>query len=191
MHQSLRSTLHTRVTGPTLHRRGLTLIEVLIAVSVFAIAIGAVSTSLVNTSSLRSANRETTIASDAAESMLENVAAQDFEDVFVLFNRNPKDDPDGEGTAPGCYFDVDLIDARRDDPDGFVGEILFPGDGLELREDANDPALGLPRDLNGDSVIDGLDHSADYILLPVRVRLEWRGLTGNGSMEFLTTLARL
>ena len=51
------------------------------------------------------------------------------------------------------------------------------------------PELGLPRDLNGDHQIDGADHSLDKRILPVLVRLRWRGPTGVSRMEFKTLVA--
>jgi len=49
------------------------------------------------------------------------------------------------------------------------------GGALELREDFEQPQLGLPRDLDGNEVIDNLDHSSDYCVLPVELSVEWRG----------------
>ena len=51
-----------------------------------------------------------------------------------------------------------------------------------------DASLGMPRDLNGDGVIDSEDHAGDYVLLPVKVRVNWRGITGDRSFEVCTVL---
>lgn len=56
----------------------------------------------------------------------------------------------------------------------------------QLREDFVDEELGMPRDLNGDNVIDAEDHSEDYVVLPVRVRMSWKGLGGNRSTQLHT-----
>jgi hypothetical protein len=72
------------------------------------------------------------------------------------------------------------------DADGRVGEVIFPNGGngaTFLAENEVDPALGLTRDLNGDGAIDALDHSGDYRLLPVRVRVAWSGATGDRQIE--------
>ena len=58
----------------------------------------------------------------------------------------------------------------------------------ELREDHQDERLGMPRDLNGDSILDDLDHASDYILLPVRIRVEWQGRNGPRSFEIHSML---
>jgi type II secretory pathway pseudopilin PulG len=59
-----------------------------------------------------------------------------------------------------------------------------------LREDFVDARLGLPRDLNGDSLIDDLDHSLDYVVLPVHVRISWRGAFGPRHYDLYTQIAR-
>lgn len=59
---------------------------------------------------------------------------------------------------------------------------------IQLREDVQDEKLGLPRDLNGDNVIDDANHSDGYVILPVRVRLSWQGRQGDRSYELSTML---
>jgi Tfp pilus assembly protein PilV len=49
-----------------------------------------------------------------------------------------------------------------------------------LREDIVAPEYGLPCDLNGDGVIDGLNHAADYKILPLVIRLDWP-IAGGGT----------
>ena len=63
--------------------------------------------------------------------------------------------------------------------------------GFALREDEIAAELGLPRDLNGDLLIDDQDHSGDYIVLPVIVRVSWTGKAGNRQFEIATMLAKL
>jgi prepilin-type N-terminal cleavage/methylation domain-containing protein len=60
-----------------------------------------------------------------------------------------------------------------------------------LREDFQDKRMGLPRDLNGDSLIDDCDHSQDYIILPVHVEVVWRGQFGPRHYDLYTQLAVL
>jgi hypothetical protein len=58
-----------------------------------------------------------------------------------------------------------------------------------LREDYVDPRFGMPRDLNGDSLIDDLDHATDYIVLPVHVQIRWRGSFGPRQHDVYTQIA--
>jgi hypothetical protein len=130
-------------------------------------------------------------AKEAARGMLETLAAQDFDTLFETYNEDPTDDPGGNGTAPGADFAVDGLSVQTSDVDGLVGEILFPTkDGAPgvLREDQPAVRFGTPRDLNGDGAVDDADHSDDYELLPVAVRVSWRGAAGNNSLEMKTVL---
>jgi len=53
-----------------------------------------------------------------------------------------------------------------------------------LREDTVAPEYGLPCDLNGDGVIDGKNHAADYKILPLVIRLGWP--TADGGTRTVT-----
>ena len=167
---------------------GFTLLELAIATSVLLIGFGALVSTLVASSSLGATNREEQIALEAARSAIEELKGEDFEQAFVRFNATQADDP-GLGASPGSGFPIALLNVRPGDPDGFCGEILFPGDGTVLREDFVDADLGLPRDLNLDGAIDALDHADDYLLLPVRVRIRWTGEDGLRQIDLVTTLA--
>ena len=60
---------------------------------------------------------------------------------------------------------------------------------MAAAQDYEDKKLGLPRDLNGNNVIDTSNHSSDYLLLPVRIEIKWKGIAGPRSMEILTQLS--
>ena len=127
---------------------------------------------------------------EAIEVEVEQLQAENFGDVFALYNGADADDPGGVGTAPGSGFLVDGLNLLVGDADGFAGEVFFPviDDASVLREDAEFAVMGMPRDLDGDGDIDGLDHSDDYQLLPVVVRVTWRTSTGQTSTYQLRTL---
>ena len=144
----------------------------------------------------RSIQRENAIAAEGARTMIERMRGQALPDIFALFNDDPSDDPGGAGTAPGAHFEIGGLRPQDGDADGLVGEIRFPvidvaaaGDptDLELREDLVDPDFGTPRDLSGDSIIDRADHTGDYFLLPVQVRVRWIGKAGNREFRTFTT----
>jgi len=180
--------------GPARRRTGFTMLELLIVASVLLLALLLFSQTMGSAMTLTGVNRETGLATEGALESLERMqGTEDFSLVFRLYNANPDDDPEFPGSAPGAGFAVDGLDAADDDPDGLVGEIRFPTAmgpaGLELREDVLDENLGMPRDLNGDDLLDGNDHRDDYRLLPVEVTLRWKGKTGIRSFTLQTLLA--
>lgn len=170
---------------------GFSLVEIMLGLTVIAIAIVGTVGSITSSAVLGDSNRETTIAYQAAQRVLEELHASEFGQVLALYNGVPGDDPGGAGTAPGPSFAVPGLDVRPDDADGFVGRVLLPTTGSppRLLENVVNPDFGLPRDLNGDGAEDGADHSTDYIVLPVRVRVEWTGLSGERVIEVETVLS--
>lgn len=189
--------------------RGTTLIEVMIVMTIMVVAASLFSRMIIATSQLRGVNRENGVAAEAARVVLEQMRNEPFSQVFVLYNPDPDDDPDGPGTAPGNLFVVGGLEPLAgaithlevvlpvfppDTPTQLVGteweyeEAVVIGagagapppepEGWTLREDFSNEALGLPRDLNGDSIVDSEDHSEDYGLLPILIRVEWEGRHG-------------
>ncbi|MFN0006329.1 MAG: prepilin-type N-terminal cleavage/methylation domain-containing protein [Planctomycetota bacterium] len=169
-------------------KSGLTLLELIISATILTIGLGGIVSTLLTSLALNVTNRESRLAKLAAESTIERIRGTTFSSVFATFNANPADDPGGAGTAPGSNFAVQGLAPQAGDPDGFAGEILYPGDGSALRENVVDLPLGMSRDLNGDGVVDAANHAGDYVVLPLRVRIRWRGKTGNRQTEYVTTL---
>ncbi|MSR62805.1 MAG: hypothetical protein EXS08_10220 [Planctomycetes bacterium] len=58
----------------------------------------------------------------------------------------------------------------------------------QLREDFGEQSLGMPRDLDGNNKIEAADRSKGYILLPVKVRIEWKSGTATRHFELVTQL---
>lgn len=168
------------------------MLEVVVSLSILVLALLGFTRVVIAAMQALRTDREVTLARQAARQILETMQGEAFEEVFALYNADPADDPGGPGTAPGNRLAVFGLAPRPDAADGMVGEIFFPtqevAGAFELREDTVDAALGMPRDLNGDGIIDGADRSGDYQILPVRVRLQWRGAAGNSNFEFKTVL---
>jgi len=160
--------------------RGFALADVVVAMILMTIAVGGLVGSVTWGLKLHQSNREAAIAEQAARSILAELRTVPFADIFATWSAAPN-------------VEVRGLNARPDDPDGMVGEIIFPTalgvSGLELRENVDLPVLGMPRDLNGDGLPpDGADHAGDYVILPVTVRLEWRGTAGDARQEYHTVL---
>jgi type II secretory pathway pseudopilin PulG len=160
----------------------------MVALSILAIGALTVLGTMVYSLRLDTTNRETTVASQAARRVLEEIRSEELDDVVALYNSDETDDPDGAGTAPGDTFSVTLLE---DVIAGMAnaGSVVLPiNDAGEVREDLDIPELGMPRDLNGDGAIDDLDHSGDLMVLPVMVRVSWDGVNGDRQIDFRTVL---
>lgn len=170
-------------------RAGFTLVELVCALCVLLAATLGFSRALVASLALAHVERERERAAGAVQRVLEELGDQAFADVFRLYDGRPDNDPAGPGTAPGAGFDVAGLGPVDGDADGRVGEVLFPVLDQELREDLFAPSLGTPLDLDGDDELDDADHGTDYRLLPVLVRVVWKGRNGAMQVELATLLA--
>jgi type II secretory pathway pseudopilin PulG len=181
-HQAARRPRHAR-------RTGVTLIEVLISMIVLLVAVGGMLGSISSFAMLSESSRQKAIALTAAQGMLERMQREDFEEVFVRFNNTAADDPAGGG-SPGPNFAVAALQPQAGDADGMPGRVIFPADPLAaglLREDLVDAEFGMPRDLNGNGLLEADNRAADYAVLPVRVVIEGGGVQ-NHSFELQAVL---
>lgn len=172
---------------------GFTIVEVMVAVTVLVIAIVGIVGSMLSAMALNRVNRETAIAQQAVRRTMEQIGGVPFRDAFALYNTDLGDDAGLSLLARGPNFVVEGLQAQDGDLDGFCGRIEFPvfddGAGLvELREDVEDSGLGMPQDLDGVSP-GPANVSTTYRLLPVRVLVEWRGVSGNRSIELESMLS--
>ena len=172
---------------------GFTLVEVMLGFMILTVGAGGSLTSVIASMRVGQINRETALAQLAARGAMEALLLTDFDEVFASYNQTAVDDGGLIQPAMGANFAVAGLSAQEGDLDGLPGRVVFPLEGgvplEELREDILDPFLGMPHDLNGDGLIDGLDHSGDYIILPVRVLVEWQGAGGvDRTMGFETFL---
>jgi type II secretory pathway pseudopilin PulG len=166
------------------------MVELVVAVAVVMAGLLSLSRSMTESLALGEKNRETALATAAAQGIVEELYAADFERAFALYNDEPDDDPDGSGTAPGSRFAAAGLEARPQDA-GQHGRIFFPATGGtpgELREDMVDSRLRVPLDLNLDGFVDGADHSGDYRILPVLIRVTWQDGTEERELEVTTIL---
>jgi len=181
--------MNTKYRAPRADR-GFTLLELIVSLTVFTLAAGGIVGSLIRVSNVNRQNRELFEAAQVANDILETLRRFPVGDVVVLCNGDPADDPPGL-VGPGPTFAVPGLTPQVGDPDGVVGEILFPLQGGILREDLVDARLGMPRDLNLDLVVDGDDRAADYRLLPVRIRVQWTGVSGDQQYEVVSLLTEM
>ena len=169
----------------------MTLVELAVSITVLAFALCAAASTVITTGALNQKNHETEVARRAAENMLEVLRNTPFAAVFPTYNTAQGDDPGGAGTAPGSFFAVTGLPPVPGAPGGVAGRIFFASPGPGLFENVNDATLGMPRDLNSDSVVDALDHVGDNRVLPVRVQIRWQSKNGPRTVELSTLLSEL
>ena len=165
---------------------GFGLVEITIATSLLVVGCLGLLGSAVGSVRLLSVNRERARAHAAAHTLLERLESANFSLLFANYNHDPTDDPAGAGSSPGANFAVVGLTAQKGDADGLPGEIRFPtvgGAGLQLSEAVVDPRWGMPRDLDGDGAETGGALAGAYVILPVRIRIAWRGVGGNQVLE--------
>jgi prepilin-type N-terminal cleavage/methylation domain-containing protein len=168
-------------------RRGLSLVEVVVVMAILTVAAGIFAQTMSAASRMDPLTLENNLAAEGARVTLERMKATEFEQLFASFNADPNDDPGGVGTAPGATFAVPGLAPSA--VGGSVGVIEFPTIGNQLREDVIDAALVMPRDLNGDGLVDGANHAADYAILPIRIRVTWSSRYGRAGVRTLDTYA--
>jgi hypothetical protein len=171
-------------------RAGISIVEVMLVMTLLTVGIGMFASTLGSVMRLGPSLRESARAVEGVRSLIEEMRAQPFGELFARYNADPADDPGGPGSAPGCDFAVTGLVAVPGDPDGWVGRVSFPEVAGDLREDLVDDSTGMPRDLNLDGLIDGLDHASDYAVVPIVVRLDWQGRGPARSLRVHTTIAR-
>ena len=171
-------------------RRGMTLIEIIIGLGVVVIAILGIMSALVGASRIDEATAEQVRALNACKSTIEMMKQTPFHEIWARYNSNPADDPGGAGTAPGASFAVAGLRAQASDADGLPGQIFFPEAGGNLCETVVDNRLGMPaaKDLNGNGFPTDVNVNTTYLILPVRVSVDWQGATGPYHMELTTWL---
>jgi prepilin-type N-terminal cleavage/methylation domain-containing protein len=163
-------------------RRGFTLIELAISMSILLIGIVSVVSATSRMHSLRKHNRERAVAQNALRSVGEGIHSRSFRlsrqspnswarDLIGLY---------GPAGTIGATFDVTGI--NLDLNQGAIGTIQIVTD--ETATDADlGYQIGMPRDLNGDGDADDVDVSGDARILPVLLQIQWRGQGGSNTVQ--------
>ena len=150
--------------------RGFTLVEVVVALSTITIAIIGLIGAMAVSGEQAALAADTSLALDAARAEAEQIASTvTFTAIFSLYSVPPLSTFAVPGLVPQNGASV-------------CGQVLFPTIGTDLREDAVFPALGMPRDLDGDGIISSYPVDRTYWILPVRVLVQFRGSYGTSSV---------
>jgi len=153
------------------------LVEIGIAMTILLVALMAMGASTLRMSSLRRQNRERAVAQNAVRAISERIHA--------TADRIRRD-----SDTWAADFTAELA-AGGGLGDTFAIEGLTPQDGqvtvgtiqVVIDETQTDAAmgfeLGMPRDLDADGAVDNADVSNTARILPVVVRAQWWGVSGN------------
>jgi hypothetical protein len=161
-------------------RQGFAITDAVVAMLLMTVAVGGLAGSVAFGLKLHRTNQESAVAEQGARDLLARLRLETFDDVFATFAANPD-------------WPIEGLNPRPDDPDGMVAKFLFPVDGadpLKLDENADLPALGCPRDLDGDGDTDSVGTTDNYIILPVTLRVEWRGTGGDMTQVYHVVLTQ-
>lgn len=145
--------------------RGVTVLEVSMAMTIIAIALMALLTAILSSTTTIEANRQDAIVMTCVRehvAQLQAEAASSDAAFAAIYNAH-----NGEHfTIPGLTEGAD-----------FGGNISF-----YVNETASVPEAGLPRDLNKDGDAADTDASANYVLLPARIRVRWQTPKGGDTV---------
>ena len=177
----------------------MTLVELAVAMAVFVIATGMLLQLIAAGKGLRETARQEWHATSEAQNVLEHMRSMPFRDLVRSFDPDPLNDPGGPGTAPGPWFSAAGLAPLASAVGDTIGEVLLPvvnvgtdvAPDWQVREDLGEPLLGLPRDLTGDAVVSSLDCSSSCTILPVLVRMRWRGRFGPRELRFFSSFTEM
>ena len=170
-------------------RGGFGLVDICVALFVLSASLGVLVSAVFSGIRLARSDEETAVASQALRSALARIGSLPPREAFAILNAEKADDIAGQTSAAYLALEESLLGDSSGQ--AVTIQVVFPvQDDLPgvLREDLELPALGMPRDLDGDGEIDSADHSGDVVLLPVLLRLEWEGAAGLQSLQLATIL---
>lgn len=164
-------------TSPTGRQAGFTLVEAVVAVAILLIGTLALASTSLAVHTMHETDQDRRAAAAALHGVMENIRSVSngsLEDdagwaVAVTAALQP-------GAAPGDLFAVPGLEPWEGEP--AVGSVTVLRD--ETLTDAEvGCALGLPRDLDNDGLVDNADVTDTAELLPVVLRARWRGAGGD------------
>lgn len=184
--------------------RGLTLIEIMIALSMLAIITMALTSILLTSMNLQQVNKEMEVAMYAAQSGIDSIRAYpEFDQMYTAFRgrlvaldpaiNNPPVDT-GNWSLPD--FAAMMVDPT--DPtglkilDGWQVSYIFPETGTSLDETKTGPWFnGVTESIDDNGTADNTNANDEYEMLPVMVRVSWDSrMLGDMTYELRTIIAK-
>lgn len=160
--------------------KGLTLLEVTVALAVMGIGLSALISATMAIDELSLSNQEQLIALNAARQKIAEMKDESFSTLFSQY---------GPGSSSNTF---DLSTLQRGALTNGTGKIVFPVNAAgKLDETVVDTNLGMPQDLNGNGTRTDTDVSGSYTVLPVRIQITWTSRTGSRELSINTMLTKL
>ena len=157
------------------------MIEVLVFATILLMGLMALTSTAMTVDRLRSSSEARRTATNALESMVTEIRRTSLQAIGSSSGwAQSLVDAYGPGGDPGADFPVRGLDEREDAP-GVLHIDLITDETLTDQELGVE--LGLPIDQNSDGLISSNDTTADAVILPVIVTLEWTGTAGQGTVR--------
>jgi prepilin-type N-terminal cleavage/methylation domain-containing protein len=179
---------------PTPQPRGLTIVEVVMAMAIIAIALLALMSSVISSMSLVEVNRQESLAMNAARQKFAEMQSTPLGSCFATFKNTAFDVP-GIATANAgrIYFPMSAsgnLDETVTTVSNFHAStppsIQTISDFKLATTTSGVPANPLlayagryvPRDMNLDRDANDTNVNGEYVLLPVKIRIRWESIQG-------------
>ena len=141
---------------------GFTLVEVVVAVTVVSMSVLGLGAVFIASQRAHEVAVEEAVVSHALRRAVSEVRGKEFAEIGTLYEDYGFTVPEVEGSGSiTMYFD----------------------------ETRDVPQLGLPRDLDGDGLAKSTDVSASYVLIPIRVTVNWSSTDGQRTQSLYTYLS--
>ena len=142
---------------------GFTLLEATVSLTILAVALLTLWGTMLSGTRTIAAAEERKLALNAAQGKLEELKSHSLAQLIASYGPS------------GSEGDTFLVEAIDDDADQAQGQIIFYTDETDTE---NGEGLGFPMDLNGDGDAMDTDVSTGFNLLPVKIRVTWKGALG-------------
>lgn len=142
--------------GAKMDKKGFSLLEMMLALSILSIALAAMIDSMVSTGKLESVLRDKRIVRDGINRVINDMRSCDFATMTTTFATS-----------------FDITDIRPQTGQAHVGTVTFYTDETGAGMTPDDMAsLGFPRDLNANGNATDTDVT-NYVILPAKIEVKW------------------
>ena len=167
-------------------RRGVTLIELIIAVAVLGLALILLMSIIFSSGTLQEATREKAIAYNFVRKLIEEMRSAPFDpvktptgNVFALYAPPVGGNANRPGTKYTYWTDATNLKNQlglNSPVSGPQLEIIFPIRNNHLDETMTDLDLQMPKDLDWTGLADSTNVDDTFKILPVKIIVHWSGI---------------